>query len=121
MIDKSKIMVDKLSDGQLVKSDYDKEDKDKDMSDNGSNDFEIDKDDGDKIDIPVGSNPDNFVDVCGPYKSENPYLIDFPDELNQHQPVNQNVLDEMPVVLQPDAKPVQNLHLAQPQNNVNLD
>lgn len=48
MIDKSKVMIDKLSNGPLVKSDYDK-----DISDNASNDFEIDKDDNDKIDLPV--------------------------------------------------------------------
>ena len=63
-------MVDKLSNGSLVKSDYDK---DKDISDNASNGFEIDKDDNDKIDQEV---------IGGGMKNENPYLIDFPDGLN---------------------------------------
>ena len=99
ILDRSKLMVDKLSNGPLVKSDYDK---DKDISDNASNGFEIDKDDNDKIDQEV---------IGGGMKNENPYLIDSPDALNQNKPVNPAYHDELPVVLQPDTKPVQNIHI----------
>ena len=97
-------MVDKLSNGPLVKSDYDK---DKDISDNASNGFEIDKDDNDKIDQEVIGGGI----ISGGMKNENPYLIDFPDGLNQNKPVNPSYNDELPVVLQPDTKPVQNIHI----------
>ena len=90
-------------------SDYDgKEDNDKYISDNGSNGFEIDKDDNDKIDIPVAFSlpeSDSYVNV-GAFKSENPYLIDFPDALNQKKPVfdEDKEYDQMPVVIPPDNK-----------------
>lgn len=69
-------MIDKISNGEMNKS---IEVVDDDKSD-GSNNFEIDHDDSDKIELNVADNSED-----GPLSNrmviENPYMNEFPDEL----------------------------------------
>lgn len=77
-MDHSKFMIDKISNGEMNRS-IEVVPDDEDKSD-GSNNFEIDNNDNDKIDLPVADS-DRDGSMSNRIIIENPYVNEFPDDL----------------------------------------